>query len=163
MKWVKLLVLAGIAATLFSGSVLAQGIDLFDATVLEDGTLLIQHLNSYHNCCIPVTHEVDVVDQTIFVTEIEPYITGCWCYCYFDMSLEISDLPPGNFSIEYTYDIDENIHTSTWVTEVFSVHIPGQITPREVPESQSTQSACHGGGSVENVPIGLDKIKSFYR
>ncbi len=163
MKWVKLVILTGVIATLVSGSVLAQGLDLFETTVFEDGNLRIQHLNSYRNCCIPVSHEVNVSENIIFVREIESHLSICRCNCYFDVSWEISDLPPRFYNIVYTYDIDESINTITWVNEFFLIDIPGQVSPLEVPEFQSTQSACHDGELVENVAISLDKIKSFYR
>ena len=163
MNWIKLIALVGAVAILGGGSALAQGLDYFTATGSGDGTLLIQHLNSYHNCCVPIGHEVEIDGFTIRVREIEPYINGCWCLCYFDVDLEISDLPPGPYSIEYTYDIDPNLYENTWLVEIFGATVPELGLAPEVPEFVSTISECHDGHPVAVQNVKFEQIKTYYR
>ncbi|MBU8869577.1 MAG: hypothetical protein KOO60_01765 [Gemmatimonadales bacterium] len=163
MKLIKLIVLAAMVATVYGSPASAEGFDLFDTVVLEDGTLLIQHLNSYHNCCIYITHEVEIVDFTIFIKEVEPILYGCWCYCYFDVDLEISDLPPGAYSIEYTYDVNENIYDEVWVTETLSAVVPDLGHALEDPGFLTSLSDCHDGVSVGVQEVKFDQLKAYYR
>lgn len=163
MNFMKLFLVTAMLATLCSTLALAQDQDIFNAEMLDDGTLLIQHLNSCHNCCVYLGHETEVVEWTIFLKELEVYAPGCWCTCYFDVEAHITDLPQGNYSIEYTYDADESLSGQSWETEIFTVEVPGVGSPTEDPSFDFNQSECHGGGSVDDEQIQWDKVKSFYR
>ena len=141
----------------------AQGEDLFNAEVLADGTLLIQHLNSYHNCCIFVTHETVIEGFTIAVQEVEPYLNGCWCNCYFDLELSIADLPPGEYAITYTWDDDAHLSTEDWQTAELTAVVPDPELEPGDPQLQTTVSDCHNGGSVWADDVRFGAVKARYR
>lgn len=148
---------------LAAAPVLAQGEDLFNAVALDNGDLFIQHLNSYHNCCVPIAHEVDIQGFRIAVTEIEPYLNGCWCLCWFDVDLVIHDLPPGTYTVSYSWDSDANLYTEVWHTVELTVEKPlPNLLPVE-PTSDTFLSECHDGTSVATEGVAFDRLKSWYR
>jgi|GEM_PF-4866934 len=152
-----------VLTALVGPAALAQGEDLFNATALENGDVLIEHLNSYHNCCIFIGHEVEVQGFDILIKEIEPVLYGCWCTCWFDVEVVISDLPPGTYTIAYTYDTDANIYDEAWVTETFSVEKPlPNLMPVE-PTFASVTSECTDGTSVPVPQVTFDRLKAYYR
>ncbi len=155
------LIIVIILLTITAQSTPAQ--DLFNAEILPDGSLLVQHLNSHFNCCSLVGNEVDVVDFTLIIRETEPYHGLCWCTCFFNIEVIISDLPAGTYSIEYTYDANEHPSGEDWLTEIFSVVIPDLGVPPYGPDFVSNQSDCHDDISVSTQAIGFEHIKAIYR
>jgi hypothetical protein len=71
-----------------------------------EGILLLKHVNSGFNCCPDeILGEITLVGNIITITEnesLEPS-GGCDCLCLFDVDYQISDLPPG----EYTITVDQ--------------------------------------------------------
>lgn len=71
-----------------------------------EGILLLKHVNAGFNCCPDeILGEIAVMGNTITITEnesLEPS-GGCDCLCLFDVDYQISDLPPG----EYTITVDQ--------------------------------------------------------
>jgi len=60
--------------------------------------LLLKHVNTAFNCCPEYEATVDVVEQTILITEHE--IQGlCACLCLFDLGYEIDHLPPAVYRV----------------------------------------------------------------
>lgn len=143
-------------------TVLAQGQDLFHAEVLVGGDLYVQHLNSFHNCCMPIAHETSVEGFTIYITEIEPFINACWCLCYFDVDLTIENLPPGLYTIEYTWDADEGISTEDWQIEIWTIVMP-DFNPPQTLDFLTWVSDCHEGQTIDVQEIHLDALKTRYR
>jgi len=68
-------------------------------TSLSGDTLTIHHQQTERNCGALFTFDVSILENTITVTEVD---TGeqVWCTCYFDLSVSITGLDPGNYEVE---------------------------------------------------------------
>jgi hypothetical protein len=67
---------------------------------LVDGyDVIINHYDAYRNCGMIVDFQMDFDGSTIKVTEnnVGEY---AYCMCYFDFSVTITDLSPGDYHIE---------------------------------------------------------------
>jgi hypothetical protein len=67
-----------------------------------EGILLLQHVNSGFNCCPDeILGDVTITGNHITLTETESLEPsgGCFCLCLFDVDYQISDLPPGEYTI----------------------------------------------------------------
>jgi hypothetical protein len=64
------------------------------------GTLTLKHINAGFNCCPIISAEITIEDDLIKIEESETLINGgCRCLCLFDLDYEITDLPPGEYTI----------------------------------------------------------------
>lgn len=61
------------------------------------GTLLLTHVSAGLNCCPRPTLTVEVLADTIFVTEIDSGL--CDCYCLYDIEYRVANLSAGNYRI----------------------------------------------------------------
>ncbi|MGQ9592495.1 MAG: hypothetical protein ACUVYA_19620 [Planctomycetota bacterium] len=78
--------------------------DCIEWSFEEDGTLRLRHVNACFNCCAIPAAEVRIDGSAIEISESETYDPApCRCLCLFDLELEITDLPPG----EYTIRVEE--------------------------------------------------------
>jgi len=146
----------------------ARGGDLFNAVVLENGDLFVEHLNSLHNCCVDLAHEVEFpgilsIDHEILIREVEPGGPGCDCVCWFDVDLVIHDLPPATYTLHYTWDTDPDLAVEVWATETLTVEKPQpNLLPVE-PTTETFLSECHDGDSVPADGVAFDRLKAWYR
>ena len=62
------------------------------------GTLLLTHINAGLNCCPQPTLTVNVLADTIFVTEVDSGL--CHCLCLYDIEYRVVNLPPGHYRIK---------------------------------------------------------------
>lgn len=61
-------------------------------------TLTLQHLNTAFNCCPEYDVTFSVRQHALEISERE--ITGsCGCLCLFDLTYEVTDLPPGTYTV----------------------------------------------------------------
>jgi hypothetical protein len=64
-----------------------------------ESVLQLKHVNAGFNCCPEIAANITIEDNTITIEEIE--ISGeCYCLCLFDVDYEISNLPPGVYTIK---------------------------------------------------------------
>jgi hypothetical protein len=66
------------------------------------GILLLKHVNAGFNCCPDeILGDVTITGNHITLTETESLEPsgGCFCLCLFDVDYQISDLPPGEYTI----------------------------------------------------------------
>ena len=66
---------------------------------IESDTVTIWHTVTTRNCCSLFDLTVQVDDSIITVTEVD---TGgyCYCECLFDLSVSITGLDPGTYTVE---------------------------------------------------------------
>jgi hypothetical protein len=65
---------------------------------LPGNILMLTHLNAWFNCYPVIEANIDIENGTITIDEIE--VEGnCDCYCYFDLSFKIVNIPAGNYTI----------------------------------------------------------------
>ena len=63
-----------------------------------ESVLQLKHVNAGFNCCPEIAANITIEDNTITIEEIE--ISGeCYCLCLFDIDYEITNLPPGEYTI----------------------------------------------------------------
>jgi hypothetical protein len=75
-----------------------------------ESILSLKHVNAGFNCCPEIAANITIEDNIITIEEIE--ISGeCFCLCLFDVDYEISNLPPGEYTIKvnevYLEEADE--------------------------------------------------------
>ncbi len=87
-------------------------------TTIDADTVTIWHTGSTRNCCSIFNMDVTVNDSIITVTEIA---SGdlCWCECIFDLSVSITGLDPGNYTVE-VFGTD-TIYQTYWGSTSFSI------------------------------------------
>ncbi len=85
---------------------------------IESDTVTIWHTETTRNCCSLFDLAVQVDDSIITVTEVD---TGeyCWCECLFDLSVSITGLDPGS----YTVDVfgTDSIYQTYWGSTSFAL------------------------------------------
>jgi len=65
--------------------------------------LLLKHINSGFNCCPDdIIGKVTINNNVISIEEDEVLSTPCLCLCLFDLTLEIVNLDPGDYTISVT-------------------------------------------------------------
>ena len=63
-------------------------------------TLLLTHVNAGFNCCPDsLTAEIRITEDSIIISETELLTNPCDCLCLFDLDYEITNLPPGTYTI----------------------------------------------------------------
>ncbi|MDH4158221.1 MAG: hypothetical protein OEW00_13195, partial [candidate division Zixibacteria bacterium] len=66
-----------------------------------EGLLKLTHINAGLNCCPVIVADIEVVDGTIIIEEIDSLDNGgCDCLCLFDIDYEITNLLPGEYTIK---------------------------------------------------------------
>lgn len=67
----------------------------------SEGTLHLNHVNMTANCCADdFTVDIDIENGVVTITEEEIFQTSpCYCICQYDIEMEITDLPPGTYTI----------------------------------------------------------------
>jgi hypothetical protein len=65
------------------------------------GILLLKHVNGGFNCCPDeILADINIVGEVITIQESESLESGgCDCLCLFDVDYQISNLPPGEYTI----------------------------------------------------------------
>ena len=65
------------------------------------GLLLLKHVNAGFNCCPDeILADITIEDNIITIEENESLESGgCYCLCLFDVDYQISNLPPGEYTI----------------------------------------------------------------
>ena len=63
--------------------------------------LLLKHVNAGFNCCPDeILADITIEDNVITIDEDESLESGgCYCLCLFDVDYQISNLPPGEYTI----------------------------------------------------------------
>jgi len=63
--------------------------------------LLLKHVNAGFNCCPDeILADITIEDNVITIEEDESLESGgCYCLCLFDVDYQISNLPPGEYTI----------------------------------------------------------------
>jgi hypothetical protein len=66
-----------------------------------ENLLLLKHINAGFNCCPDeILADITIENNVITIEENESLESGgCYCLCLFDVDYEISNLPPGEYTI----------------------------------------------------------------
>ncbi|MCP4710286.1 MAG: hypothetical protein GY869_16815, partial [Planctomycetes bacterium] len=69
------------------------------SSIVQGDTATIWHTDTYRNCGSLFTMDVQISDNLITITEVD---TGeaMFCMCYFDLSVTIGPLEPGDYTAE---------------------------------------------------------------
>jgi hypothetical protein len=139
-----------LALSLFALPALAQQDWCYDSDLVyarvEESTVVLIHEGAFYNCC-PETFdfEISVEEQLIRVTEIEILENPCFCLCCYNLALEIEDVAPGDYTIEFTwFDYESN----GWVIEVLEVSVGDFGQPGEIVVGNVQASDCIAAASV---------------
>ena len=85
---------------------------------IESDTVTVWHIGTNRNCCSLFDMNVQVDDSIITVTEVD---TGayCFCECLFDLSVSITGLDPGTYTVE-VFGTD-SIYQTYWGSTSFTL------------------------------------------
>lgn len=91
--------LFSIVLVIFGSCILtAQTKESIEVSVVEDAVTVIN--KSVHaNCCSVFIIENNIIDYTIYITEIDTSTQKCRCMCFFDLSTKVSNLKMGNYTV----------------------------------------------------------------
>ncbi|MCK4414801.1 MAG: hypothetical protein KAY32_14800 [Candidatus Eisenbacteria sp.] len=113
---------------------------------VEGATIAVFHDATVYNCCPdPFEYEIVLEENVIRVREVEVLSNPCYCICCFDLAVTIEDVPPGDYTLEFTwYDYEER----DWLVRLLDVSVPdaGQADLPAVGETYS--SGCIEAQSV---------------
>ncbi|MFH2049933.1 MAG: hypothetical protein ABIJ12_10855 [bacterium] len=77
--------------------------DCLEYNYTGSNLLTLKHVNTAFNCCSLKDADIIIDDSLILIVESEsfsdPY-DSCYCECLFDLDFEISNLPPGIYTIK---------------------------------------------------------------
>lgn len=113
--------------------------DLLHAEV-SGSSVTVFHDDAAYNCCPDgFDYSVDVQGTEVYVVETEILTEPCLCLCCYDLSVEIENLAPGEYSLHFTwYDYD----TVRWETWSDTVLIPDVGQGGAAYIGESTNSGC---------------------
>lgn len=94
-----------IAATAGPGKVMVSSFD---------GTIKVEHVDAYYNCCASISMEVRQVGSRFDVFEKDEG-DSCDCMCYTDVTAFICNLSPGTYLVR-VFDIRGNVIAQRDVT-----------------------------------------------
>lgn len=86
----------------------------------DEGLLMLTHINSGFNCCPgKITADIVVLGNKISVEEKEQE-QDCFCQCLFDVTYEVHELAPGDYTLEinglYIDDTNEKLRFDVSLT-----------------------------------------------
>ncbi|MBN1355138.1 hypothetical protein JXA40_02595 [bacterium] len=68
---------------------------------LEGTSMHLTHVDAVYNCCIDdIVIDVTINSGLIRIIEYEVWTNPCWCFCYFEASVQIKHLKPGAYTVE---------------------------------------------------------------
>ena len=74
-------------------------------TSVSDGVITVTHHNTIYNCCPDYfEYSVDQQGNVINVFEHEVLSMPCWCYCCYDLPVEIGPVEPGEYTIDFAWE-----------------------------------------------------------
>lgn len=66
------------------------------------GHLILKHVNAGYNCCgQPLSADIVITDGAILIKESESAEQVCRCLCLYDLEYEFTNLPEGNYQVEF--------------------------------------------------------------
>ena len=132
------------------------------ATV-EGTTITIFHDGALYNCCpTDFVYDLTIEEQTIVVHEIEILEEPCYCLCCIDLSVEIVNVPPGEYTAEFHwYDYE----TDGWLMWPLEITVGGEATPPEPGIGDTFFSDCYTADveDEEDPSPSWGTIKARYR
>ena len=99
---------------------------------LVDGTTVtFHHKGAVYNCCVePFEYAVGLSGSDITVTETEVLqYGGCDCWCCYDTQVQVIEVPPGSYDVQYEWF---DYETTQWLVWDLVVVVPG-VEPGGVP------------------------------
>ena len=130
----------------------------------DTSALSIEHRAAMYNCCPePVSYEVALTPGIITVTEIVGVETPCDCICCFNLITEVTDIPPGFWTVRFNWLNQEDLQ---WWTEEFQVVVPGEGEPGIPVLLDWEISDCLDTSAVPDPPDQVrswDTLKAWYR
>ena len=111
----------------------------FFFTEVHDGTIVLHHNAAHYNCCPDSITSVWTQEGYAFSVVETAYNPHCICFCCFDLTTSVTQVPPGTYRIDFSWYNNEDWQ---WHHQILDVFVPeyGSGGPPEHPGS--TQSAC---------------------
>ena len=89
---------------------------------IDDGVLHARHNNVTYNCCLDdIVISMALEDHYLLLTEEEILTNPCYCICCYDVAATVTDLPPGAYTVEFTW--------FDYETDQFESHVEDIVIP----------------------------------
>ncbi len=137
-----------------------ENADIVHATV-EGDTLHIEHLSALINCCPePVTWIITVGDASLFVEEHSQ--SPCDCECCFDVSVTLTNVPPGPWQLVYRWF---DLEIGDWTQQIVPIVVPDVGQPMIPVIAAQTIDGCLKATAAPLPPpvSSWGRIKTLYR
>lgn len=96
--------------------------DAFSFEFDSDNNLLITHSAAMYNCCPePVSWDIEQTPGLIYITEFIGEDEPCDCICCFELSVQVTEIPAGMWTIRYRWFDFENL---VWSYRDFMAIVP---------------------------------------
>lgn len=139
----KAIIISAIFAICFHG-LFAQNPGSIFYAVVNGNQVSIHQDNAHHNCgFLPGLENVTITDSIINWYQIDTLGISYGCTCYFDYSVSIDSLNPGNYTVMVYSVFDLSYGTSTIYEGTTSFSIGGQTTCNNNFQLSSNASECH--------------------
>jgi hypothetical protein len=144
------LVAAIMLATVLAGPVTAQedwcwNADLIYATVVG-GTITVMHDATVYNCCPePFAYDVLQEGSTIGVWEHEILENPCFCLCCYNLGVELLDVAPGDYVVEFHWF---DYEAGDWLMRPIEVVVPPADRDGVLAIGEILNSGCTGYSDV---------------
>jgi len=139
-------------------------VDDFSLEFDLENNLTLNHLAAMHNCCPdPVTWEMEQSPGLIAITEVIGEEEPCDCICCFDLSVQVTGLSPGLWTVQYHWFDFEGL---AWLNREFQVIVPASSAEDVAELINGNISDCRELSFVPDpqYPIrSWGAVKSWYR
>ncbi len=114
----RLAVCGPVIGCLMVGCLIACGLALTPATAngqdpiddwfeleIDGSTVTVHHNAAFYNCCYETMHyDLSVEGDVLTLVETEDLGNlGCYCLCYYDLTVVIEDVPPGAWTLVFVW------------------------------------------------------------
>jgi len=128
------------------------------------GVLAVEHKGAMYNCCPePAVFEVETGPGIITITEIVTEEAPCDCNCCFELRTSVEDIPPGLWTVRYTW---LDLETGQWSVEEIQLEVTGPRAGAKAAILDSWMSDCLDLTAVPEEPEpesqAWDVLKSWY-
>jgi hypothetical protein len=114
--------------------------------LVAGSTITVLHDATVYNCC-PEPFAYDVVQEgsTIGVWEHEILENPCFCLCCYNLGIEILDVAPGDYVVEFHWF---DYESGDWLIRSIEVTVPALGQPGVLAVGEILNSGCTGYSDV---------------
>ncbi len=115
---------------------------------VDENLITINNTDVYANCCSAFLSDFSITNNVITITQRDTSSSKCKCMCNYDLNYNISQIPPGNYTLiinreentkfGYSENKKFNIYKSKFIVETQQSKSPLSFDFKQTPCSKST-------------------------